>query len=544
MATYYKFLDDRSKMAGKFPLKIAISHKKKTTYIQTGYYLIKKEWDPGKKKITSKYKNSGSANAKVDKKYAIVGEIVESLRPYWKELNVGQIKEAAEEKINEEFQEKFKKEAPKILNAALNSEKADATCFYEYAGEICKQYYRNDQGGSATCIEGTIKSLTKFTGKDRLPIKQIDEAFLISYEKWYVRQLNDKGELNTINGFGFKAKDIRLIFNRAAKDKKVEDVTRDMYCFGHSGYSIKKEKTDNKNVDPSEIAKIFDLELPSGSRLWHHLNYFKYYFECWGMNWADIAYLRVYQVQNGRLKYRRRKTKWSNNAKKFDIGHSPIAQEIIDYYTRSKKPSDFVFPLIADIFYLNDEQKDKELEAANKKLFQNKFNNRRSSHIRRLKTISKNAGLKENVSIYVGRHSFFSIALRSGVSKSEISELAGHSNYQVTESYLAGFDGEQLALSANMVRTAVAKYTSATTDNGILDDIIILSVTGTQSSVSEFLTKAWSRFPNETKTPTNLLIKFLQKTNCQDGIKAQEYVNAFLLKQELGSKKIIGRKVS
>lgn len=532
MATYYKFFDDRSKSAEKFPLKIAVSHKKKTTYIPTGYYLTKKEWDPEKKKITSKFKNSGSANAKVEKKYAIVGEVVESLRPYWKELNADQIKEAAEEKITEEFQEKFKKEAPKILNVALNSEKADATCFYEYAGEICKQYYRNDQGGTASCIEGTIKSLKKFTGQNKLPIRQIDEAFMVSYEKWYVRQINDKGELNTINGFGFKAKDIRLIFNRAAKDKTVEDVTRDIYCFGHSGYSIKKEKTDNKNIDPSEIAKIYDLKLTPGTRLWHHLNYFKYYFECWGMNWADIVFLRVYQVQNGRLKYRRRKTKWSNNAKKFDIGHSPIAQEIIDYYIRGKKPSDFVFPVIDDIFYLNDELKDKEMEAANKKLFQKKLNNRRSSHIRRLKTISRNAGLKENVSIYVGRHSFFSIALRNGVSKSEISELAGHSNFQVTEGYLAGFNGEQLALSANMVRSAVAKHTTATTDNGILDDKITLKGKGIPSSVIDFLTNAWSRFSNGTRTPTNLLIEILQKTSCQDGIKAQEYVNAFLSRQE------------
>lgn len=46
--------------------------------------------------------------------------------------------------------------------------------------------------------------------------------------------------------------------------------------------------------------------------------------------------------------------RWSNNAKKFDIEHTPEAQKIIDYYIRGKKANDFVFPILDDIFYLND----------------------------------------------------------------------------------------------------------------------------------------------------------------------------------------------
>ena len=228
------------------------------------------------------------------------------------------------------------------------------------------------------------------------------------------------------------------------------------------------------------------------------------------------------------MKYRRRKTRWSNNAKKFDIAHSPIAQEIIDYYIRGKKASDFVFPILEDIFHLNTELADKEEEARNKKLFEYKMGNRRSNHIRRLKAISKKAGLKENVSIYVGRHSFFSIALKSGVSKSEISELAGHSNYQVTEGYLAGFSGEQLAISADMVRNAVAQHAEVKSNNSILNDRIIFSDNGKACPVNDFLLKVWSNSVNGEKNPTNLVIEILKQTNCQDGIKAQEYVNAFL----------------
>lgn len=248
------------------------------------------------------------------------------------------------------------------------------------------------------------------------------------------------------------------------------------------------------------------------------------------MNFMDIAYLRVYQIENGRLQYRRRKTRWSSSAKKFDIEHSPSAQKIIDYYTKGKKGIDFVFPIISDFFHLNDTLDDKEQEASNKRSFQLKLNGRRTYHIKRLKEISKRAGLKENVSTYVGRHSFFSIALRNGISKSEISELAGHSSYQITENYLAGFNGEQLAASANMVRDAVAQHTHKKTS--VLDNKITLNDTGEQQTIVNFFNKTWADAPKKERTSVNLLMALLQQTDCQDGIKAQQYVNCFLQSQE------------
>ena len=529
MATYYKYLDNRSKTAKKFPLKIAISHRKKTRYIATGYYLSDKEWDGEKEKIQPPFKNSGSANAKVNRRYAIVGEVIESLRPYFKQLNVDQIKAAVEQAIDEEFKKKTESEVPKIVDTALHSEASDLTCFYAYTKDVAKRFYVSDRGGSARVMENMVRSLKAFTAKDSLPFKQITVDFLNAYETWYLKQFNSRGKKNSINGLGFNAREIRRIYNFAIKDENVE-VTQEMYPFGRYGYSIKREKTDNKNIDPAQVAKLFQLRLAPGTKLWHHLNYFKYCFECWGMNFMDLAHLRVYQVENGRLKYRRRKTRWSNNAKKFDIEHSPIAQKIIDYYIRGKKASDFVFPILDDIFYLNHDLEDKDEEARNKKLFERKLGDRRCNHIRRLKTISKKAGLENTISIYVGRHSFFSIALRNGISKSEISEMAGHSNYQVTENYLAGFNGEQLTENAKVVRNAVAYYTEKKTNR--LHDEIILSGTKKVQTVSDFLTEHWQNASTEERNTTYLVIALLQKTDCKDGIKAQEYVNCFLQSQE------------
>ena len=167
MATYYKFLDKRSKPAKKFPLKIAISHRKKTRYIATGYYLPESQWDEEKQKIQPPFKNCGSANAKINRKYAIAGEVIESLRPMFKQLHVDQIKQAVVSKIQKEFEGKTAVEVPEVLRVALNSDHSDSTCFFEYAGKVILKYYTNDKGGSARILENTISSLKAFTKKER-----------------------------------------------------------------------------------------------------------------------------------------------------------------------------------------------------------------------------------------------------------------------------------------------------------------------------------------------------------------------------------------
>jgi len=108
--------------------------------------------------------------------------------------------------------------------------------------------------------------------------------------------------------------------------------------------------------------------------------------------------------------------------------------------------------------------------------------------------------------------------------------LAGHSNYQVTENYLAGFNGEQLTASANMVRDAVAQYTREKTS--ILSHKITPNNSGAQQTVVDFLTKAWAGASKKERNATHLVIALLQQTDCQDGSKAQEYVNCFLQHQE------------
>lgn len=459
MATHYLYLDDRNKAAKRWPLKIIIDHQGKKAPIKTGFKLTHDEWDDKARKVKPPFPNATRTNAQIERKTAIVGDVIVLLEPHLHQLTAIQIRDAAQKKIDEELSGKVEKEAPEILRSAIDSESAQ-TCFYKYAAKVAERFYLNDQGGSARTIEETVDSLKAYTQKDRLPFRQITVDFIKAYEVWYLGRFNRKGEQNTINGFNFRAKEIRRVFNLAIDDKATE-VSAEIYPFGRGGYGIRTERTGNKKKEAADIAKTLSLELTEGTKLDHHLNYFKFYFECWGMNFMDVAYLRVYQVKGGRLKYTRRKTKWADKAKKFDIELSDTAQEIVDLYTQGKKSTDFVFPIIDDVYYLNETLTDKAREAENKKLFEKKLSQRRANHIRRLKTIARRAGIEGDLTSYMARHSFFSIALKSGVEKSVISEMAGHADFKITENYLAGFDDETLAANADKVRDAVRKSLNA-----------------------------------------------------------------------------------
>ena len=157
MARYKKILDTRNKTASQFPVKIVISHKSKTRYVSTGYYLQESQWDSSKEKIKSSYKNSGRANNNINRKHTIVGEVIESLSMLLKQIDVDQIKAAVELKITEEFDDK--KITPTQEISSIIEEKANSFCFYSYSQLVMQEMKKTDRAGSAQTIKDTIISL-------------------------------------------------------------------------------------------------------------------------------------------------------------------------------------------------------------------------------------------------------------------------------------------------------------------------------------------------------------------------------------------------
>ena len=198
---------------------------------------------------------------------------------------------------------------------------------------------------------------------------------------------------------------------------------RDFYPF--SGYKIKVSKTRKRAVRRDVIKLIEDLELPEGSKLWHTRIFFLFSFYTMGMNFADMARLKLENINDGRIDYTRQKTR-----KKYSIKINASIQEIIDQYIEKKEPAEYVFPII-----LRHGNKSQEFKDVSEK---------RRKYNQYLKDIAILIGIETNLTSYVARHSWATIAKHKGVPIAAISEGMGHEDVKTTEVYLDSFDSEVL----------------------------------------------------------------------------------------------------
>ena len=281
----------------------------------------------------------------------------------------------------------------------------------------------------AKSFEDVINMILRFHGSDDLLISDINEIFLEDLEADYV------GNGNKLNGLGVRLRAIRRIYNLAIKDKETELSAKD-YPFGRGGYSIKTEKSRKRAVKMNLIEQIRNLNYSEGSSIWHHRNYFLFMFNMRGMNFIDLAFLRMDAISEGWLKYKRRKTKRGQNVKEFDIKVTSEASSILKYYSKGKRKNDLVFPILEDVI-----DSDNDL-----RLF-----NRLCNHNRRLITIGKAIGLEEHLTTYVARHTFATAGLHKSISKAQLGDMLGHTSYYTTEAYFDEFDKEILDDAADQI---------------------------------------------------------------------------------------------
>ena len=96
----------------------------------------------------------------------------------------------------------------------------------------------------------------------------------------------------------------------------------------------------------------------------------------------------------------------------------------------SKDSENYIFPIISD--------------EGNPKQEYQEFFEKRKIYNKHLKEIAKLCGIETNLTSYVARHSWATIAKHKGVPIAAISEGMGHDDVKTTEIYLDSFDKEVL----------------------------------------------------------------------------------------------------
>jgi len=403
MAVVKLYFDKRrAKKDGSFPLKLKLFHLEHAVYISLGRFFKANQWNEKDNKVRASFPNSGMVNASIRKALSNATTLIAENEDEILDLNIEELKELITKKLYGDN--------PKSMMGS--------TFFFKYAEEQIDRLRIANRIGTADSYKQTLTSFQKFLNHKDIPLSKINLKFILDYEA------ECKGNGMKVNSIGVYLRTLRAIVNRAINDGILN---RNNYPF--NSYSIKSEKTAKRAISKEDIQKIINLEVESCTRLWNSLNYFVFMFYLRGMNFIDLAYLKFENLKEGRVEYRRIKT-----GKLYSIKLTEKAQLIIDHYINGRKylESDYVFPILP-----TDLRNDLEKERT-------KFKDKRKYFNKDLKKIAKLCGIEANLTTYVTRHTWASLAKFAGVAPAIIGESLGHSDLKTTQTYLANFENEEL----------------------------------------------------------------------------------------------------
>lgn len=297
-----------------------------------------------------------------------------------------------------------------ISLACFNVSTMNVFSFGSYTDSIIAQLTLSKKFGNAKCYVQAKEFILRRFGRD-IQFSELTNQVLKKMEAAHYADGFSK------NGLAFFMRTIRAIYNRAVKDKLV---SREFNPF--ITYQIKHEATAKRAISVDEFIKVKELVYDSKKSEFHAHKYFLFSFYMCGMNFSDIAYLKVSNIVGNRLEYKRVKT-----GKLYSIVIVPQAKEILDYYLKDKLAADFIFPIIK-----RTSDADQYADVMSQRRFTNQL----------LKRIAKSANVNGRITSYVARHSWATIAYYNNVPVPVISEKMGHSDVSTTQIYLKSFPNE------------------------------------------------------------------------------------------------------
>lgn len=401
MATL-KIMLDKQKMnqEGECPVMIKVLHNRGRRFINLYQKVKLMEWDIKKARLNEKSGTLEERRTHMKINFYMESELMK-LRKIIMDLDMTRLNYSIDD----------------IVKAYYN--KSSIVPIFDYINEIIRSLEKIGKNGNSNVYRETMGRLKKYSNREDLTFEEVNYSFLRNFEA----HLQEKGcKVNTVS---FYLRTIRSIFNRAIKDGVVGE---EYYPF--KKITIRKEKTIKRAIYKEEIAAIknIDLSLRSSLELARDLFLFSFYMR--GMSFKDIAFLKVSNIVGERIYYSRQKT-----SQKLNIKLTDKAMDIILKYNDLSNRSSFLFPII---------------RFPGKNEF-NQYKNGYRKTNRRLKLLGDLLNFRIPLTTYVARHSWASIAKRSGIPTSVISEGLGHDSEKTTQIYLDSFENNVLDAANELV---------------------------------------------------------------------------------------------
>lgn len=268
-----------------------------------------------------------------------------------------------------------------------------------------------------------VRSFVRFNGGRDVPLSALDAETLRRYERW----LREGGVCPNTSSCYLRS--LRAIYNKAASKRLVKDRAP------FKGLFTGNERTVKRSIGAEEVRRLVLSPFPPpcgggkekgaapapGASA---LDLFLFSFYAMGMPFTDLAHLRKPQVKDGVLTYRRRKT-----GRQVRVKLEKCMLDILEKY--KAEGTDYLFPILYKV-------KDGKQVAVSYPSALNRYN-------RSLKLLARQAGIAVNLTSYVARHSWASIAYEHGIGLPVISKALGHTDTKTTLIYIEGIKDERLA---------------------------------------------------------------------------------------------------
>jgi site-specific recombinase XerD len=376
----------KEKNDGSHPVVLQIIKDRKKKIVYIGHYVKKENWDFDKNLPTAKHPNSTRL------KNIIRNKLTEA------------------ERIILDFEDKNKPfTVDDIVNKLNASEKSEM--LFKFWEEIIAKLIELKHIGNSTIYQHTLDVFKEFMENKDLYIKHVDAKLLERFREFLIK----RGCM--VNTISIHLRTLRAVYNKAIRETAVSG---DLYPF--KNFKISTEETKKRAIKKDDIEKIINLDLNSKKDMEYARDLFLFSFYMRGMSFIDISYLKVNNIIGDRIYYTRKKTR-----QKFSIKITEKARNIIKKYNDLTDSNSYLFPILK-------REGEEFLDYRNAMRLTNK----------KLKKMSEMAKLSEIVSTYVARHSWATIAKRSGIPIAVISEGLGHDSEETTQIYLDSFENDVL----------------------------------------------------------------------------------------------------
>lgn len=362
--------------------------------ITTGHRIFPEEWDDRQLKVMPFY----------DERAGIIRLIAQRLARDMKQLNaiIGELVIDGNRFTSDDVVRKFQ-------------ERVAEHSFLKFTEGVISQLKHLNKVRTAETYTATLNSFMRFREGNDLLLEEVSSDLMMEYEAF----LKSNGV--TMNTVSFYNRILRAVYNRAVE----KGLTVQRYPFKHVYTGV--DKTVKRSIPLKAIKRIKGLNLSLKPNLDFARDMFLFSFYMRGMSFIDMAYLKKTDLHNGILSYRRRKT-----GQQMFIRWEKCMQEIVDKYQSNETV--YLLPIIK-------QPGNERLQYRNMQRFVNN----------KLKEISAMVSLRMNLTMYVSRHSWASIAKSQHIPLPVISEGMGHDSENTTQIYLASLDNSTIDKANEMI---------------------------------------------------------------------------------------------